>query len=109
VVVFGRWDAFAPPTTPAPQYGSRVARRPARGRAPRARCAAVLACSRLLALLPRWLCSWSAATKPCVPACSSAFNFWIYPLIHWPMQMRQLANIKRNAESNWESARAKTP
>lgn len=26
------------------------------------------------------------------------FNYWIYPLIHWPMQTRQFANVKRNAE-----------
>ena len=28
------------------------------------------------------------------------FNFWLYPLMHWPMQVRQFANLKRNAEMN---------
>jgi proline iminopeptidase len=27
------------------------------------------------------------------------FNFWVYPPVHWPMQVRQFANIKRNVES----------
>jgi hypothetical protein len=36
-------------------------------------------------LRPRWL--------------ERFFNFWIYPVMHWPMQVRQLANIKRNVES----------
>lgn len=31
------------------------------------------------------------------------FNFWIYPLIHWPMQTRQFANVKRNAERHYRS------
>ena len=35
-------------------------------------------------LCPRWL--------------EGFVNFWIYPLMHWPMQVRQFANIKRNAE-----------
>jgi proline iminopeptidase len=26
------------------------------------------------------------------------FNFWLYPLMHWPMQVRQFTNLKRNAE-----------
>jgi hypothetical protein len=26
-------------------------------------------------------------------------NYWVYPLVHWPMQVRQFANIKRNVES----------
>jgi proline iminopeptidase len=32
------------------------------------------------------------------------FNYWIYPLIHWPMQTRQFANLKRNAERHYRSA-----
>lgn len=28
------------------------------------------------------------------------FSFWLYPLMHWPMQVRQLANLKRNVEIN---------
>jgi hypothetical protein len=31
------------------------------------------------------------------------FNFWIYPVIHWPMQARQFVNIKRNAERHYRS------
>jgi len=27
-------------------------------------------------------------------------NFWLYPLVHWPMQVRQFANIKRNVENS---------
>jgi hypothetical protein len=26
-------------------------------------------------------------------------NFWVYPLVHWPMQVRQFANIKLNVEN----------
>ena len=26
-------------------------------------------------------------------------NFWVYPLIHWPMQLRLFTNLKRNAEN----------
>ena len=37
-------------------------------------------------LRPRWL--------------EPLFNFWVYPAIHWPMEVRQLANIKRNVEDN---------
>lgn len=33
---------------------------------------------------PRWL--------------ESFVNFWLYPIAHWPMQVRQFANLKRNAE-----------
>jgi len=25
---------------------------------------------------------------------------WVYPLVHWPMLIRQFANIKRNVEDN---------
>jgi hypothetical protein len=32
------------------------------------------------------------------------FNYWIYPLIHWPMQTRQFANLKRNAERHYRSS-----
>ena len=38
------------------------------------------------AMRPRWL--------------EGPFNFWVYPLMHWPMQIRQFANIKRNVEHN---------
>jgi hypothetical protein len=31
------------------------------------------------------------------------FNYWIYPLMHWPMQVRQFANLKRNAERHYQS------
>jgi hypothetical protein len=34
------------------------------------------------------------------------FNFWVYPLMHWPMQMRQFANIKRHVEHNRWAATA---
>jgi hypothetical protein len=33
---------------------------------------------------PRWL--------------QAVVNFFIYPPLHWAMETRQLANIKRNAE-----------
>ena len=33
------------------------------------------------------------------------FNYWIYPLIHWPMQTRQFANLKRNAERHYCSTK----
>ncbi len=36
-------------------------------------------------LRPRWL--------------EGPFNFLVYPLMHWPMQTRQFANIKRNVET----------
>ena len=39
------------------------------------------------ALRPRWF--------------EHIFNFWIYPVIHWPMQTRQFANLKRNAERQY--------
>lgn len=32
------------------------------------------------------------------------FNYWIYPLLHWPMQTRQFANLKRNAERHYRTA-----
>ena len=35
---------------------------------------------------PRWL-------EPLI-------NFWVYPPVHWPMQARQFANLKRNVEKN---------
>ena len=31
-------------------------------------------------------------------------NYWLYPPAHWMMQRRQLANLKRNAESHGEVA-----
>lgn len=31
------------------------------------------------------------------------FNYWIYPVIHWPMQTRQFANVKRNAERHYRA------
>lgn len=31
------------------------------------------------------------------------FNYWIYPAIHWPMQTRQFATLKRNAERHYRS------
>ena len=31
-------------------------------------------------------------------------NFWVYPLLHWPMQVRQFSNIKRNVEKHGSSA-----
>ncbi len=31
------------------------------------------------------------------------FNYWIYPLIHWPMQIRQFTNVTRNAERHYRS------
>jgi hypothetical protein len=34
-------------------------------------------------------------------------NFWVYPLVHWPMQMRQFANIKRNVQDNRRQATTK--
>ena len=33
-------------------------------------------------------------------------NFWVYPLLHWPMQVRQFANLKRNVESTRSPATA---
>jgi len=33
-------------------------------------------------------------------------NFWIYPLMHWPMQTRQFANLKRNVERHRRLATA---
>jgi hypothetical protein len=33
---------------------------------------------------PRWL--------------QGTLDFWLYPPLHWPMQVRQFANLKRNAE-----------
>jgi hypothetical protein len=27
-------------------------------------------------------------------------DFWVYPPLHWPMQVRQFANIKRNVENS---------
>ncbi len=36
-------------------------------------------------LRPRWL--------------EGPFNFLVYPLMHWPMQTRQFATIKRNVET----------
>ncbi len=37
------------------------------------------------------------------------FNFWIYPLIHWPMQTRQFANLKRNAERDYRGLNRSSP
>ncbi len=34
-------------------------------------------------------------------------NFWVYPPVHWMMQTRQFANLKRNAERNRRSATEK--
>ncbi len=42
------------------------------------------------ALRPRWL--------------ERIFNYWIYPLLHWPMQIRQFANLKRNVERHHRTA-----
>jgi len=33
-------------------------------------------------------------------------NFWFYPPVHWMMQTRQFANLKRNAEDNRSPATA---
>lgn len=39
------------------------------------------------------------------PRClEGPFNFWVYPLMHWPMQIRQFANIKRNVENTGAAA-----
>jgi proline iminopeptidase len=37
------------------------------------------------------------------------FNYWIYPLMHWPMQTRQFANLKRNAERHYCSTQPFVP
>ena len=44
------------------------------------------------AMRPRWL--------------EGPFNFWVYPVVHWPMQVRQFANVKRNVEHNRWAATA---
>lgn len=31
-------------------------------------------------------------------------NFWVYPLLHWPMQVRQFSTIKRNVVNHRSSA-----
>ena len=42
------------------------------------------------AMRPRWL--------------ERGVNFWVYPPVHWVMQTRQFANLKRNVESSRASA-----
>ena len=44
---------------------------------------------------PRWL--------------EGIFNYWIYPLAHWPMQCRQFVNLKRNAERHYRTAPSPGP
>ena len=34
-------------------------------------------------------------------------NFWVYPPVHWMMQTRQFANLKRNIETTGTSATVK--
>jgi proline iminopeptidase len=38
------------------------------------------------AIRPRWL--------------ERLLDFWVYPPVHWTMQQRQFANLKRNVECN---------
>ena len=47
------------------------------------------------AFRPRWL--------------EGFLNFWVYPPLHWPMQVRQFANIKRNVENNNTSPATAAP
>lgn len=36
-------------------------------------------------------------------------DFWVYPPVHWPMQVRQFANLKRNVEKNRSRIGKKEP
>ncbi len=50
--------------------------------------------------LVRWGASDEEVARPFPGQLEGFFNFWVYPPVHWPMQVRQFANIKRNAESD---------
>jgi hypothetical protein len=44
------------------------------------------------------------AVRP--PWAKHFLDFWIYPPMHWPMQVRQFANLKRNIETNPRGSQA---